>query len=574
MVKVHSCRSNFAFEMKQIFYTIDGPNKTQPVRVYIEIYIDNGESHPWAVHPQQLSARNLECTFWDVQITTGGHAELDELFHGELRQIFIDRPYSALERLSNQQGHPSISEPWECYDNLPGVYLNKSGWQRLPSGKAVFVAGDQIIGDPGCDFFIDPAIAKIHLPTLSDIEPLQVQTFLDRLLLEPNVYLPIWGFTLTTALHSMIAQAGIHFQTVALLLGKYSTGKSTLLEMLFALYDVTEYPEEPALFFDLESSFPALREAVSAFQDIPVVADDHCTSGDSETVRKRAKTAASLLRLVTNRSIQAKGAKSTREELRASAGVAISAEMGSALNSESDWSRFFPILLSSNRKLLPLGTRSIASSVLYGFLAWAAPQYDLLLQKLQSDYQELLHDTPSQDLRSSTMHFAINWVSHRFCLFCEECGGITDSDADALFKKFEAACQLCVQYQQQQIQLIQYQRPTKTIPQLLVQGLEFGRLPICNKKKKVNKYAGWRDDNKLYLWPDAVYQWISSQPGYQNVTKIQVSKELKRYNILIFEYSGASDNTVHVEISGERRRFLCINKDMLYRAAAQDSYTE
>jgi hypothetical protein len=108
----------------------------------------------------------------------------------------------------------------------------------------------------------------------------------------------------------------------------------------------------------------------------------------------------------------------------------------------------------------------------------------------------------------------------------------------------------------------------------LVQGLKPDLLSICNKKKKVNEYAGWEDDNKLYLWPDAVYQWISSQPGYQDITKIQISKALKRYGILIFEYSGASDNTVHVEISGERRRFLCINKDILYRAAAQDNYTE
>ena len=573
MMENHIPGTNFAFEFRQIFYEAIGCTRGQPKRIHVEVHIKNGESYPWLIEPKYLSAQNLIKAFWDVQISRGVIARLNDLLRGEFNKILIDRPYSALERPQRQTQLAVPEQQEHCY-SLPGVYLNKSGWQRLPSGKVVFVAGDQIIGDPGVDFFIDPAIAKIHLPVLPDTEPIHVQTFLERLLLEPNVYLPIWGFTLTTALHSMIAQAGVHFQAAALLLGKYSAGKSALSEMLFALYDKTEYPGEPALFFDLESSFPALREAACAFQDIPVVADDRCTSGDSETVRKRAQTAAKLLRLATNRSTQAKGAKSTREELRAVAGVAISAEMGSALNSESDWSRFLPILLSSNRKLLPWGTRSIAAFVLYGFLAWVAPQYDSLLQKIQSDYQEVLHDTPSQDLRSSTMHFAINWVSYCFCRFCEECGGITSSDANALFKKFTDACQLCVQYQQQQIQLIQYQRPTKTIPQLLVQGLKPDLLSICNKKKKVNEYAGWEDDNKLYLWPDAVYQWISSQPGYQDITKIQISKALKRYGILIFEYSGASDNTVHVEISGERRRFLCINKDILYRAAAQDNYTE
>lgn len=411
--------TNFTFEFRQIFYAISGPTRGQPERILVEIYIDNGESHSWLIEPKYLSAQNLKCNFVDVQILRGMTAILDALFREEFSEILIKRPYSALESPPDQrQTQLAVLEQEEYCYNLPGVYLNKSGWQKLPSGKAVFVAGDQIIGDPGCDFLIDPSIANIHLPTLLDTQP--VQPFLELLFLEPNIYLPIWSFTLATTFLSMISQAGIRFQAAALFLGKYGTGKSALLEMLFALYDKTEYPGEPALFFDLESSFPALREAVSAFQDIPVVADDRCTSGDSETVRKRAKTAASLLRLVTNRSTQAKGARSTREELRAVAGVAISAEMGSALNSESDWSRFLPILLSSNRKLLPLETRSMAASILYDFLTWVAPQYDSLLQKLQSDYQELLHDTPSQDLRSSTMHFVINWVAHRFCLFCEE----------------------------------------------------------------------------------------------------------------------------------------------------------
>ena len=122
--------------------------------------------------------------------------------------------------------------------------------------------------------------------------------------------------------------------------------------------------------------------------------------------------------------------------------------------------------------------------------------------------------------------------------------------------------------------MIQRQRPTQTIPQLLIQGLGSGELSICSKKKKLNKSAGWENDDKLYFWPEAVYQWVSSQPGYQDITKIQISKALKRYGILIFEYGGASDNTVHLEVSGERRRFLCMNRDMLYRAGTQDIYAD
>lgn len=447
--------------------------------------------------------------------------------------------------------------------------MEQSGWQRLPNSKTIFVAGDQIIGNIGFDYHIDAAIAKIHLPVCSEHTSDNIRRFVDILLLEPGVYLPAWSFNVATSLRSLIKEAGISLQASALFIGSYDTGKSTIAEWLLSLYDSADSPGDPAHFYDAGSNYPALREAVSTYRDIPVVADDRCTSGGSETVRKRGQIIADILRLATSKATQATGRTGSIKQFRAVAGLVITAELG--LNSESDWSRFWPIHVRRERVKLPVETRPLAADITYRLIEWAVPRYDLLRESLRIEYQKFLDDNGSQGRRADTTLFVNTWSAYVFCQFCEECCGLDESAANELFGTFQAVLQNCIHFQDEQIHAIQSQRPAHSIPALLVQALDSGELHICSKKKNLYKSAGWEDGNKIYLWPEAVYQWISSQPGYLDASKKSISKELKRYGILIFEYSGASDNTVHLKVGEERHRFLCLNKERLYRAAALES---
>ena len=92
-------------------------------------------------------------------------------------------------------------------------------------------------------------------------------------------------------------------------------------------------------------------------------------------------------------------------------------------------------------------------------------------------------------------------------------------------------------------------------------------MSICTKRKHLRESAGLTSDGKLFLWPDVVFSFITSQFGYQNYTKLKISKELKNSHILLQEYDGAEDNTVHLEVNGKRCRFLCLDERALYTAA-------
>ena len=92
---------------------------------------------------------------------------------------------------------------------------------------------------------------------------------------------------------------------------------------------------------------------------------------------------------------------------------------------------------------------------------------------------------------------------------------------------------------------------------------------MCKKKKGLGKAHGLDKDGRMYFWPDAIYHQIIQQNGYQGYTKNKISKELKSDGVLILEYDMASDNTVHLEVNGERLRFLCLDESLLYHAAKE-----
>lgn len=472
----------------------------------------------------------------------------------ELSSLLIQRPYASLSEEA-----PTA--------NRPGIYLSQSGWQSLPSGSKVFVAGDKIIGEANGDFLIDQAIAQIRLHTIQGPQKSLIQRFLQILMLEPMIYPAVWGFSLTTAMLSMITQANIDFQAIAYFVGKYAAGKSTIAKWLISLYDTTAKPERIALIYDLGSSTPALREVISRYNDLPVVVDDHCTSGDAAIVKGRKQTVAKFLRFVTNRTPQRKGVNQNSEELCAATLLAITAELG--LDSESEWSRIIPFPIPNERKFLPMETRELAGVALQGFLGWVAPQYDKLLSHLCKEHQECLTATSSDNPRPNTTLFVTNWISHCFCQFCEESGILTPEEASGCYKSFENALASSIQYQQKRIRVLSSRKPRYSIEQIILREITSGSLPICDKRKHLLESAGLESDGRIYLWPNVVLSWVTKQTGYEDYTKIKISKVLKKSGVLIQEYGDASDNTVHLDIDGERHRFLCLDLKILQKVASQ-----
>lgn len=544
--------ANFSITIEQVFYGITARDQGIPVLIQAQVQVNGGETHEWVIPPKDLDVIRAKRTFPDLAASRRAATRLNTLLSGELAECLKTRPYSALQ--------DTAFSP-----EKPGIILTKTGWHRLPSGTVVFAAGSEIIGDSVEDILVDETAAGVRLPL--SVRPMEdvLPKFLGILLLEAEIYPAVWVFSVTTAMLSFLVQTDVRFQAVGYLIGRYGTGKSTVAERLFALYDSTGHPGQAALMFDAGSTAPALREALAVFRDIPMVLDDFCTSGDRETVRLRKRTTARILRLAANKTAQTKGTGAAREEFSAAAGLAVTAELG--LDSESEWSRFFPVRLECGMKPLPPETRLVAAEVLRLFLFWTAPQYEQLQSEFRARYHEALETIMRGWPRTDTTLFVLTWMAHLFCRFCQEQCSLTDQAAEELCEVFCKAVQKSILYQLQQCERLAAQTPRESIPQLLARGIRDGSLPVCTKKKHLHENAGLKTDGRLYLWPGAVFQFVSGQQGYQDCTKLRISKELKHYSILLQEYDGAEDNTVHLEVNGKRRRFLCLDEKALYAAA-------
>lgn len=564
---------NFNVQLRKIFYAVDGPEKGNPQLILAHIQVHGNRSYDWLVAPRNLTVSHLMRTFPDIVMSpeTAVKKNVAFLLRRQLAELLAQQPYHILQNGYVDDSTPATEDSYtqQSVTNgafvRPGVYFSKTGWHRLPSGCMVFVAGDQLIGDTSEDYMIDSSVSTVHLPAQIGDQRDNILHFLRMLMFEPQVYPAVWSFSLATSLLAMFRQAQIEFQTVLYFIGKYNTGKSTVAKRLYAIYDEED---QPALIFDAGSRFPALREKIAAFRDVPVVVDDLCTSGDRENVRKRKQIISRMLRFAANKTTQIKGVHNNAEALRAAAGLAITAELG--LDTESEWSCVFPVRLRDGQRHIPPEARKLAATTLHEFLAWVAPQYDALQKDLQIEFEKAQPTICKETSRISTTLFVISWVSYLFAQFCGEYCNLRESETQKLRNRFVDAANAAIRFLMSQIDSLQNKQPQENIAKILVNGIESDNLHLCKKRKSLYKSAGIELNGKIYLWPNAAYSWITSQKGYQNCTKIRISKYPNAVGILIPEYGDAQDHTVHLEVDGARRRFLCLNKAALYNEANND----
>jgi len=539
---------NFSYRFKQVYYSMNttGPQSSpQPYLINVEIKFPMGRVLSWFTPPKKMSAAIMQKQFFEVAIHSRSEKELNYQLRTALSQIIGERPFSLLEG--------------ECSEEttaLPGLYLNSFGWQRLPNGKMIFVAGDRVIGDCPIDTMINPEISEIHLPLLADFSLGDIVRYLVRGFNQnATVDLVVWAYTLLTSIQSLVLLAGIPLQCVLFVFGGQGVGKSTALKQLFSVYDKSGHSGQQALFFDAGSTMPALRRTLSLFRDAPITIDDLCKASDQETQRQRRKLGGQLIRDCANKVAVMKMNGCSSEEYSVSAGVAITAEF--SMDAASELTRTISLHIKRREAYSSPNIRQCAASVLYHFLNWLAPQADNLVSELEEAYKNSqVEISLGKHPRVLTSKFALDWTFHLFCRFCEEVVNVKASNAIKLYENYCSAIEINLVELMKQIEKVDATMKKANIAWHIAQGIDSGEIILCDKKKKLMESHGMETSEKLFFWPDVVYQWIKQQNGYGDYSKIKISKELKSDGILILEYEMASDNTVHLEVKGNRYRFL------------------
>lgn len=557
--------STFSIRFKQIYYPMNAmepQSSPQPFMAKLEIQLSDRSKLIWIVEPRHMTAAKIQKRFSELIIEPKKEKEFNFQLRTAFSKVMINRPFSLIERTFYDAGLSSDKQ-------TPGLYLYHTGWQRLPNGQMIYVAGDRVIGNCQFDVMINPDISNIHLPLLAEVPPEETTTSLIRQLTQaPTVRLVIWAYTLLTSIQSLILLAGIPLQCILFVYGGQSAGKSTAVRNLFSVYEKTGLPSQLALFFDAGSTMPSLRSVLSLFQDIPVTIDDLCIASDQDTQRKRRKLGGQLIRDCANKIPVSKMNGLSSSESCVSAGVTITSEF--CMEAASELTRTIPVHITHHGATMSHDIRKYSSSTLLYFLNWIAPQADHLLKQLNSDYTQSTEAIEKESQpRILTSKFALDWTFHLFCRFCEESAYLDESNSISLYQSYCDAINQQVQCLLKDVEKVEKTVKKANIPWYIVQGIKSGELTLCDKKKKLRKQSGYQHKGKLYLWPHVVYQYITQQNGYLSYTKNKISKELKLDGVLIQEYDDATDNTVHLEVQDQRLRFLCLNELSLYQAAKE-----
>ena len=238
------------------------------------------------------------------------------------------------------------------------------GSQQLPEGKHVFVWGDEVLGACSMPCTIQCS-DRFQLRTEPVADPLP-RLFAELAYSDSQVTLAT-AFVCATLLRSWLMRQTPSWQAVLAIVGGQGLGKTTLARRLTDW--VQDENGDPAALFSAGSTSSAIRDAMVASRDLPVVLDDLCLSASAQLQRKYLDLGAQFVREGANAAPIVKkrpGGKTIKQHC--AAGVILTAEF--ALDNASDISRC--IFLSLDRPLqLPAGlTPALIGAGCKAFVEW------------------------------------------------------------------------------------------------------------------------------------------------------------------------------------------------------------
>lgn len=295
------------------------------------------------------------------------------------RLLCLNKDLIATDRLVSAYIRQEVAA--EIRAGHTGILFDRMGWETLPYGQRVFVAGNRVIGDLGkIEYIISPQVASVTLPDQTERSDREVvRDFLDRVARAPNVLIPLVAQSFRSALGSPFEEAGYPIRHVMELVGGQGNGKTTAV-MDFAQPFVNERGE-PANAARALSTKAAVRDYLANRRDVAVLLDDVCTSSDPETKRKSLAAAAFTLRFAADGIPQIiKEGKKTKQ-IRNAVGVIITGEFPMAV--PSDVTRCAVVAVSEQMKGRQPDDRLVAAAALSRFLLFFAADYDRLVKSIR-----------------------------------------------------------------------------------------------------------------------------------------------------------------------------------------------
>ena len=432
--------------------------------------------------------------------------------------------------------------------DLPrGQYFDQTGWQQIDGQHRYFpnpalanrLAEPPVDGSP--PYLIAKETSSYHLavdPTMS--AETAVEQLIETFMSNPQVYLPVWGYSLFSVCRSFLQDSGLSTACILYLIATQGFGKTATAKALCQLFDdsngcITDV-------YDAGSTISAMERALMTTRDRSVLLDDIYIGTNKAKQRERLASAAALLRFAANETKRTKTQGSKNVSVSCAAGLVVTGEI--PMEASSDVTRC--IIVSIREKLAGSSNpvdlealRHTAATAMQGFLAWFGESYEEFCSRIKIEMESQLaavESAPNERVKKSLIE--LYWLLCRFSDYAEEVGAVSAVVKSEFVRATAQALTEVWHNIAEELRRIE-NRP-KTIMAAIVSGVEqqaFGYSThkgcICVKLSVLTEYL-----KKLYERSDLSEQYVA--------------KWLNQCKLLSIDASGKSTKKIH------GKRYLCI----------------
>lgn len=466
---------------------------------------------------------------------------------------FLDMGMS--DRAANQRLMQQLMEDLQGNRIPIGYYFDEMGAVHLPDGSLGFIRGDTFCpGDFAHPYLIDQEIGDIELCGDSSSSAQHILMILRML---PPQALLVMAYVILTSVRSLVIGCGVGLQAILYITGKNGIGKSQLAKRM-AIFYRRKKTGKPVGIVEADSTNAATDCMLHLMRDMPVVVDDLCLSSGRETERKRREQGARLVRKGTSEMPTIKKLGSKTVELRCNAGIILTAEF--TMETESDLNRCLIVPMTDYLDLPGELTPQLIGDAIRLFSTWFAANSETELNRLK---RELTNGDWRQGMphRIRTSYTCLRWAFQSLITALDPDNRLPEC-SNPLLKQMDKALNIAWAAHMQMGKRILETVPRGNLAAVLYDGKKNDAFNLATNPKKLAKYSGiiWQKD--LCLKPDALVQYVRTQPGFHNWTRNRIIQELKDIGALVLQEENAS--TVHIDKDLPRvyRIRLDVLKDM------------
>lgn len=316
--------------------------------------------------------------------------------------------------------------PVPASDNK-GIFFPLSGWYSLPTGR-IFIAGGRVLGAATKQpIVVLPSVSSIQLVCDSERTPCGCTEDLLRIFqIAPDVYLPVFAFTLFASLRSVFREEKLPTACVLYIAGNQGFGKTKTAERLCALYRDNQH--EYVYTYDTHSTEAAMRDALASAKDQIVLFDDVCKTTNKKSQQHRRNLAATLARAAANEIPITKMRGKSAETVESVASLVITGEF--PLETASDLTRC--VIVNIEQQLIGGNDsdRVVAASALAGFLQWFAEHSEQELARLRTEFESFkTKERSHREERLQISLWELGWVFGSFLRFAISISAISENAA-------------------------------------------------------------------------------------------------------------------------------------------------